>query len=290
MSLVVSAVQTGGMGLDAASNERRLLDLFAQAGPAADLVVFPEMITGPYFPVAPYDESYLTLSERVPGRFTEVWGAAAREHDAAVLIGMFEDAGDDGRYNAVVHIDRGGALVEGTLADGRTLPTYRKMAVADVEIPAFTMDEQAYCGFGQGQARFPVDDLPLGTLICYDRAFSEVWAGLASLDVEIVVAAVSSFGWREELFVDDLRLRAMEFGVFVVAANRSGPEHVGGVDTTYFGRSCIIAPDGTVLAEAGSQTRDEIITAEVDLSMVKPARQAWVVEDRRPEMSAWRTS
>lgn len=283
MAVSVAVVQTGGMGLDGPANRERLLALGEEAA-GCDLVLFPEMITGPYFPVAPYDEAYLGLASRVPGPDLEPFSELARRHGTAVALGLFEETPAGQRYNSVVHLDRRGRLVEGHLPTGTTIPAYRKTAVADVDIPGFTMDEQAYCGFGPGPARFDVDGLRVGTLICYDRAFSELWLGLGWLGVDVVCVAVSSFGWREELFVDDLRLRAMELGVFVVAANRSGPEEVGGVETDYFGRSCVIAPTGEVLAEAGAHTRDEILRAELDLDLIEPARKAWVVADRRPEL------
>jgi beta-ureidopropionase len=45
----------------------------------------------------------------------------------------------------------------------------------------------------------------------------------------------------------------MESGCCVVAANRGGPEVVNGKTLTFFGQSCVIDPDGTIveLAPAG---------------------------------------
>jgi beta-ureidopropionase len=45
----------------------------------------------------------------------------------------------------------------------------------------------------------------------------------------------------------------MESGCWVVAANRGGPEVVNGQTLTFFGQSCVIDPDGTIveLAPAG---------------------------------------
>lgn len=135
---------------------------------------------------------------------------------------------------------------------------------------------------------FDLDGVRLGALICYDRAFSEVWLANRHLGADVVLAAVSSFGWREDLFVDDLRIRAMEVGVFVVAANRAGAEDHRGQVTDFFGRSCIIAPSGEVLAEASAHQQPEIITAELDFSELGKARSLWPVwNDRRPKLYAF---
>jgi beta-ureidopropionase len=255
------------------------------AVPGTDLVVLPELSTTPYFAGAPYDERYEAWAEHVPGPTTERIGALCRERDTAIAFGMLESSDDGHLYNSLVFLDRTGTLVPGRLADGRQAPAYRKVTAPKVTSPTLTVDEAAYCTPGPGPMVFDVDGVRYGALICYDRAFSEVWMGNRKLGADVVVAAVSSLGWREQLFVDDLRLRAMEFGVFVVASNRGGKERCGGIEQSYFGRSCVIAPDGEVLAEAEAHVQPAVVRAELDLTRVERARATWPVwDDRRPEL------
>lgn len=72
---------------------------------------------------------------------------------------------------------------------------------------------------------------------------------------------------------------------FVAAANRGGTEDCGGQTSDYFGRSCIVAPDGSVLAEAPPYTQPVVLRAELDLGLLEGARKEWPVwQDRRPEL------
>lgn len=65
-----------------------------------------------------------------------------------------------------------------------------------------------------------------------------------------------------------LRARAIENGLFVIAAAQAGT-HEDGRET--FGHSMIVDPWGRVLAEAGA-TGEEIIVAEIDVAAVHAAR------------------
>ena len=66
-------------------------------------------------------------------------------------------------------------------------------------------------------------------VICYDRSFPELWQALVRLGAEMIVPVVSSLGWREQRFVDELSIRAFETQTWVVAANRGGKETHAGV-------------------------------------------------------------
>ena len=77
-----------------------------------------------------------------------------------------------------------------------------------------------------------------------------------------------------------LRARAYENGVYVVAANRVGQAG----ERHHLGRSMIVDPRGSILAEASSETED-LITHTIDLDLVTQARKSfpwW--RDRRPDL------
>ena len=282
----VSVVQSGGCGPDVGQNLAMLGALVRQsAASGTDLVVLPELCTTPYFASGPFDPEAKDWAEPVGGNSTEHFAALARKLNVNIVFGMAE-IGDDGVvYNAMVVLGRDCAVIDGVGPEGQRYKAFRKLTAPAVFSGTLTVDEASYCTPGPSPMTFEIDGIRWGALICYDRAFSEVWLANRTMGADAVLAIVSSFGWRESLFVDDLRLRAMEVGVFVAASNRAGIETHKGHTTDYFGRSCIISPTGEVLAEAPGHEQPVILHAELDMSVVDKARSAWPVwADRRPEL------
>lgn len=282
----VAVVQSGNCSPSVEDNLAMLGDLVRQAAAGGrDLILLPELCTTPYFASGPFDPDAAAWAEPVGGPSTQFFADLAREVDSAIGFGMVELAPDGTVYNALVLLDRRGDVVEGVGPAGERYPAFRKLSAPAVFSGTLTVDEASYCTPGPAPMVFDLDGVRIGALICYDRAFSEVWLANRHLGADVVLLPVSSFGWRESLFVDDLRLRAMEVGVFVVAANRAGEETHKGQLTDYFGRSCIIAPSGTVLAEAPGHQQPVILEADLDLSELAKARELWPVwNDRRPQM------
>ena len=72
----------------------------------------------------------------------------------------------------------------------------------------------------------------------------------------------------------------------VVASNRIGLEAAPGGEPSirFYGSSFIASETGALLAEA-SRDREEVITATVDLDVVRYHREDWsFFRDRRPEL------
>lgn len=282
----VSVVQSGGCGPDVDQNLSMLGELVRRSAAAGtDLVVLPELCTTPYFASGPFDPDAKNWAEPVGGPSTQFFAAIARELNTNIVFGMAELGEDGVVYNGMVVLDRQGNVIEGVGPDGQRYRAFRKLSAPSVFAGTLTVDEASYCTPGPAPMTFEIDGIRWGALICYDRAFSEVWLANRTMGADAILAIVSSFGWRESLFVDDLRLRAMEVGVFVAAANRAGLETHKGHTTDYFGRSCIVAPTGDVLAEAPGHEQPVILHATLDMSLLEKARTMWPVwNDRRPEL------
>ena len=76
------------------------------------------------------------------------------------------------------------------------------------------------------------------------------------------------------------RVAAFQNGYFVALCNRVGREDC----LEFAGESCVCAPDGTVIARAGSGT-EEILYAEVDpASCGKSHARQLFLRHRRPEL------
>ncbi len=284
--LRVTVVQSGSCSEDLEANTAALLQTFRnEASRGTDLVVFPELATAPYFCATTKDARFWDWAETVPGPTTDAFAKVAAETGTAVCFGIYERTAEGEHFNAAPIIDGTGAFVAGMLPDGSTQLAYRKLAIPKVETPTLTTDEKHWYGPGAGPCIFDVQGIKVAVLICYDRSFSEHWMAATHMGAEVIVVVVSSFGWRSELFVPELRIRGMESGSWVVAANRGGPEVVNGQTLTFFGQSCVIDPFGSVVALAPADEAGHVIRATVDTSVLPEARRTWPIQqDRRPEV------
>ena len=92
----------------------------------------------------------------------------------------------------------------------------------------------------------------VGVLICYDRCFPEAWRSLAIQGAENRLRPSCIPAWypeREDQTLWELRTRALENQLFVVATNKAGTEELDEKATPYFGHAVILGPAGNTLAE-----------------------------------------
>ncbi|PLU14305.1 nitrilase [Sinorhizobium medicae] len=170
------------------------------------------------------------------------------------------------------------ALADGKIAnrgflfgpDGAKICEYDKIHMFDVDLENGESWRESAAYHPGATAR--IADLPFGKLgfsICYDVRFPELFRQQAVAGAEIMsVPAAFTRQTGEAHWEILLRARAIENGLFVVAAAQGGT-HEDGRET--FGHSMIIDPWGRVLAQAG-RTGEEIIIAEIDPLAVHTAR------------------
>jgi N-carbamoylputrescine amidase len=175
--------------------------------------------------------------------------------------------------------------VPGRLPDGRSVATYRKNAISSYAWDGHLNDEKWYFRDGDGYPVFDTAFGPVGILICYDRWYPEAWRVLALQGAVSIFVANASEGFGSDMFVPSMRTCAAQNVLFAVSVNRAGVEQVADVETTFYGRSCIVGPRGEVLAEAKGPDEDITLSVEVDLDkVVEDRRRLWVFRDRRPEL------
>jgi predicted amidohydrolase len=223
---------------------RELLDRAAAGG--ADLAVLPEY-TDHLGPAATAPGP-----EPIDGEYVGFFAAAARELGMWVVAGSFHETGPDPAhtYNTTPVFDRGGNLAG----------SYRKIHLYDVEIPGrVSYRESASVAAGSEPTVIDVDGTPLGLSICYDLRFPELYRALADRGARIVVvpAAFMQHTGRDHWEVL-LRARAIENQCYLVAAGQIGDHDPG---RTCFGRSMVVDPWGTVVAQAP----DAVTVAFADL-------------------------
>jgi beta-ureidopropionase len=287
--LRVVVIQSGQTPADHERAVDELIGLFeAAAGPDVDLVVFPELATTPYF-CGTADDRYKAWAQTVPGPDTERFAAVAAATGTGVVFGLYERAADGRLYNSAVMIDGDGRIVVGTAADGSERLTYRKSSIPqNVVGPGQSVDEKHFFEPGTGVVTFHAFGTRFACLICYDRSFPEYWLAARAAGAEVVLTLVSSLGEREKLFTQELQVRAMETQVWVIAPNRGGRERLDDRETDYFGLSCIVAPNGDIVAQAPAHRTGPQLSATLDLGRVAAVRESFPLSrDRAGHMFAY---
>jgi predicted amidohydrolase len=261
-----------GEGADepVAQRAERAAALVREHGAGHDLVVLPELWSAGGFAIGEWWERSQPLDGALPPALVPL--ADAARATAAVLhtgsvVERSPSPGEEGRHLWNTSVVLG--------PDGEVACTYRK-------IHRF--------GFGNGEPVLmeagadvvvtdlpaPADALTVGLSTCYDLRFPELYRLQVDLGAEMFVVPAAWPQPRVEAWQLLLRARAVENQCFVVACNTAG-EHAGVV---MGGRSAVVDPWGTVLAEAGTQ--EEVLSVELDTGQVARARRDFpVLADRR---------
>lgn len=289
-TLDVAIVQAGELTENLLGNLVRLADLIRTAaapdmhGVTTELVVLPELVTTPYFCTS-HDVDRTPWAQTIPGEVTAYFGELARELGCAIAYGMYERTAHDVTHNSVVLIDASGEIVTWRNCDGGGVPAYRKLSLPASKVGGIDIDEKYH--FAPGQAPVTADLLGtrFGSVICYDRTFPENWAVARALGAEVMLVVVSSLGTRKDLFLAELQTRALESQMWIVAANRAGPETLNDVTVDYFGLSCVIAPNGEIVALAPAHEAGSTLRFALDLDLVPAVRSAFpLARDRRADV------
>jgi N-carbamoylputrescine amidase len=281
----VAAVQLPACGNDRAANLAVVESALADAAAAgADLAVLPELATMPYFCAEPAG-AYRDWAEPVPGPLTERIGAVAAGLGLDVVLPMFERDTTGTFHNSAVVICNG-RIRAAVDRKGRAHHAARKLHLPVGEEPPPGFDEPAHFTAGDRLGVHALDRLRVGTLICYDRRFPECWRELRSLRADLVAVPVAgSGGDSAEFFLGELRTHARENGLFAVAANKVGTEWVGGYAVDNFGESCVVGPDGELLAHRPRQGGPGLALAKVDLDVLAQTRRTLrYFEHRRTDL------
>ena len=196
----------------------------------------------------------------------------ARELGIAIVAGSVAERveGDARLRNTSVAFER----------DGTRVAAYRKIHQFDVDLPSQRVRESDTDAPGTGPVIAELGGVRVGLTICYDLRFPELYRayGVAGATVVTVPAAFLERTGRDHWEVL-LRARAIENQCFVAAANQYGTLPAG---LTAYGRSMIVDPWGTVIAQASDGLG--VITAECDHGLLERVRaQVPSLAHRRPD-------
>ena len=240
------------------------------ASEGAKVICLQELFNGPYFCQVQEPEWY-DWAEPVPdGPTVRQMMDVARECGAVLVVPVYEIEQPGVLYNTAAVID----------ADGRFLGKHRKNHIP--HIGGFW--EKYY--FRPGNLGYPVFDTAVGRIgvyICYERHFPEGWRALGLKGAKIVFnPSATSRGLSEHLWRLEQPAAAVANEYFVGAINRVGTEPLG--DDDFYGQSYFVDPRGQTVGDVASDSADEIIVRDLDLSMIDEVRGTWAFyRDRRPD-------
>jgi predicted amidohydrolase len=226
------------------STVRRLL---TQAAPQkGSLVVLPEMFaTG-------FSMNVEVVAEPYGGETEQFLAAFSKEFGIYVIAGA-PMRGRDGRA-------RNKALVFS--ATGELIAFYAKMR------PFTPGGESEHYVAGEHPVTFHWNESTVSPFVCYDLRFPELFREVAAAHRPELFVVIAS--WPEKRihhWVALLQARAIENQAYVVGVNRIGKDPY----YTYCGRSLIVDPQGTILADAG--TTEAFISAQLDLTNLRKYRE-----------------
>jgi len=254
--VTVAVLQLASEPGEVTANVDRLLRLVEEHGPAADLVVAPELATSGY-DLDVLEDRARQLAEPADGPFAQQLRETAGRVGATVVTGFLERDGDR-LYDSLL-----------TVTPNGDVRVYRKSHLYPPELAVFAAGDS-----------LQVVQTPagvIGPLVCFEHAFPEVATTLALAGAEIlVIPSAVPFGYEHVLTLRT-RARAQDNQIFAIGCNMAGHGYCGG--------SLVTDPRGEVLAQAGAE--ETVLTVTLDFGAVVSERgREPSLRMRRPDLYA----
>lgn len=246
-------------GIDVAANRRALERAIADAAAGGAEMLFTPEMSG--------------LLDRDSARAA---ASLRRQEDDQVLAACRDAAR---RHHIWLHLGSLAVLAEGGKVanrafvidcEGEIRATYDKLHLFDVDLPTGESWRESNV-YSPGNRVVLLDGTPVGKLgltICYDLRFPGLFARLAEADADLIaVPAAFTVPTGKAHWHVLLRARAIEAGLFVVAAAQVG-RHEDGRQT--FGHSLVVDPWGEILLDMGEE--HGLGFADIDLKRIADVR------------------
>src|SRR5437764_4713647 len=258
---------------DKAANLETAERLLAQsAATGADVVVLPEKWNA----IGDADVLHGAAEPLEQGESVEAMAAWARLHGVTLVGGSITER-RDGRAklsNTSLVFD----------PDGNIVATYRKIHLFDVEVGGVTYLESEAEEPGDEPVVVDVEGWRIGLSVCYDVRFPELYRILTLEGAELLtVPAHFTTPTGKDHWHVLLRARAIENQAYVAAAAQVGETLAG---KPAYGRSLIVDPWGTVLAQAPDE--ETVVAAELDRARLADIRAKLPsLANRQPAAYRW---
>ena len=272
--LTIAALQLALGSSDEAENIAAVAALVeAAAGQGAQVVLPPELFSGPYFCQVEDEALFARARPTAEHPSVKAMQALARSLKIAIPTSFFERDGQH-YYNTMAMIG----------PDGAIMGTYRKSHIPDG--PGY--EEKYY--FRPGNDGFKVWELfghKLGVGICWDQWYPECARVMALLGAEVLLypTAIGAEPYDAALDTSRMWRRAMQGHAVsncmpVIAANRIGVED----GQRFYGHSFITDEWGDLVTQYGGDETG-VLVARLDLARAAKHRAGMgFFRDRRPQL------
>jgi len=269
VSKVRIALYQAQSGIEPAANAARLVAAVREAAAGGAAMLFTPEMSG----MLDRDRERALVKARAEDEDAVLAAVreAAREAGIWVHLGSLALVGKDSRL-----VNRGFVID----ASGRVVARYDKIHLFDVDLPSGESWRESAL-YSAGCEAVVVAGTPVGRLglsICYDLRFPALFERLSEAGAQVIaVPAAFTVPTGKAHWQVLLRARAIEAGLFVVAAAQGG-RHEDGRDT--YGHSLIVDPWGQVLVELDEAP--QLAFADIDLARIAEVRSRIpVIEHRR---------
>ena len=257
-------------GIDPEQNAERLTAAAGQAAAAGAAMLFTPEMSGLLDRDAKRASDKLRRSD--DDCVLAACRAAAREQAIWLHLGSLAVLSVDGKLaNRGFVIDSAGDI----------RAAYDKMHLFDVDLPTGESWRESET-YTAGEEPVVVDGTPVGKLgltICYDLRFPALFAALAEAGADVIaVPAAFTVPTGRAHWETLLRARAIEAGLFIVAAAQSG-HHEDGRAT--YGHSLVVDPWGEILLNMNENIG--VACVDLDLGRISEVRSRLpALHHRRP--------
>jgi predicted amidohydrolase len=255
----VAAVQLNSTPNQEANLERTHLLVEEAASRGAQLVALPE-----HFSCLGSDADTAAAAQPLDGPLVSRFRELAAKLRIFLLLGSFPERtpGKARPYNTSVLLD----------PRGKVIAHYRKLHLFDVDLPGappYRESEHTHPGEEVVTVALPGTSFTAGLAICYDLRFPELFRTQISQGANLILlpAAFTARTGRDHWEVL-LRARAVENFAYVVAPAQYGQHQPG---RRSYGRSLIVDPWGTILAQAPDG--EGVILAQLDYDRLQHLRR-----------------
>lgn len=266
MKKVKLALVQPTLGEDMEQNLNKAISSMEEAASnGAQAVCFPEIQLSPFFPqYSKKDVSNYAIS------IDHNYVNQIREKCKSLnLVGFpnFYLQEYDNRFDASPVID----------SDGSILGISKMVHI--VQAPCF-FEQDYYTPSDSGFLVYDTSIGKVGIVICFDRHFPESIRSCVLKGAEIIIIPTANTkGEPLEMFEWELRVPAMQNGVYIAMCNRVGIEG----NMHFCGESIVVDPNGDIVCKADDT--EQILYADIDLSLVSQARDTRpFLKLRRPEV------